>query len=121
MQIFQNVTDHGWIKTSETLPKPGKEVLTFHCDSDFGLELKEILTYFKKGDIMLTLMSETGNSPQEILLNTINGQGVDILAEEDGFYIFDSVDGVRDCSYRKHGGNITHWQLLPDRPAKIQE
>lgn len=94
-----------WINTKEALPESNQEVLTYFYDEPYGVDQFQILTYYKKGDKF---------SCEDIANNDLLGQVLgkyDRTVEEDGFYIYDSVDGDRN-KYRKHADVITHWQPL---------
>ena len=94
-----------WLKVGDVLPQSGQEVLTYYYDEPFELEQFEVFTYFKKGDKVY--FEEVNNRD---MLGQILGKYARTL-EEDGFYIYDSVDGINN-KWRKHADIITHWQPL---------
>lgn len=108
---------YNWISVKDELPQNGQEILTYYYDKAFDIHQIYTLEYFYKGTVMDYNISNKFESDKLNLLDTILNHDNDIKAPEDGFYIFDNIDG-KNCGYRKHADVITHWMPLPEAPKE---
>lgn len=109
------MNNNGWIDIKEKLPESGQEVLIYYYDKGYEIHQISIVTYFKKGDIMDTVVPNKYSMLERNLLDAlVNPENV-IRAPQDGFYIYDSA-GNEKSHFRKHADVITHWQPLPEPP-----
>ncbi len=105
VEALEKQLNNGWIRVSEKRPKSGETVLTYFYDEAFEIDQIHILTYYEKGDVLRCEDVEDGN-----FVHVLLGE-FDRSAPEEGFYIYDSVDGNL-CKWRKHADVITHWKPL---------
>jgi hypothetical protein len=101
-----------WININEKLPEGKQEVLAYHSFADEGQI--DILTYFKKDDVMEYDTNTNIAFFEERLLDSLFNEKNEIKASEDGFYIYDNITG--ESAWRKHADIITHWMALPEYP-----
>jgi len=94
-----------WISVQDKQPKSGQDVLVYWWDEPYEIHQIHLLTYWRKGDVM-----------DESLVGLISGEEGQILAPEDGFYIY---EGDEDRPWRQHADLITHWMPLPNPPNKL--
>ena len=95
-----------WISVQDKQPKSGQDVLVYWWDEPYEIHQIHLLTYWRKGDVM-----------DESLVGLISGEEGQILAPENGFYIY---EGDEDRPWRQHADLITHWMPLPNPPNKFK-
>lgn len=106
-----------WIKTTDSLPDSGERVLVYWLELG-DLHQTHVCEYFRKGDIVSDEVVPVGDSPVARLLDAMFGKRGERTIEQDGFYIYDSVDDTGLCRWRRHSDCITHWMPLPKPPEK---
>lgn len=116
MDVFQKVSNSGWISVKKKLPESGQEVLIYFKSGE-DCHNREVLTYFKKGAPMQNIFDmDEELKAAERLLSAIFMDNYS-RAPEDGFYIL-ADNGSGNMFYRKHADVITHWQPLPNYPTE---
>jgi hypothetical protein len=110
--------EKGWVKVNGNLPESGQEVLTYYYNGASERDQIDILQYFKKGDVLYTKIDRDPQKPKaKRFLNTLFNKDLEVIAEEDGFYIYEWNE-VGDTDCRKHANIITHWKALPEPPIQ---
>lgn len=111
-------SDRRWIPVAERLPDSGQPVLVYWYEPDYEVHQTHICEYYRKGDVVEDEIDLMGDTPDERLLDVVLGGRGNKIIEQDGFYIFDCVDGTGMCKWRRHSDCITHWMPLPEPPEK---
>ena len=106
-----------WTSVKDKLPESGERVLVYWYETD--LHQTHICEYFREGEIVRDEVRYTG-TPMERLLDAMFGKRGEKTIEQDGFYIYDSVDDTGLCKWRRHADIITHWMALPEPPEDEQ-
>lgn len=107
-----------WTSVKDKLPESGERVLVYWYESP-DLHQTHICEYFREGEIVRDEVRYTG-TPMERLLDAMFGKRGEKTIEQDGFYIYDSVDDTGLCKWRRHADIITHWMALPEPPEDEQ-
>lgn len=105
-----------WIPVTERLPYSGEPVLVYWYEPDYEVHQTHICEYYRKGDVVEDEVEPMGDTPDERLLDVVLGGRGNKIIEQNGFYIFDCVDGTGMCKWRRHSDCITHWMPLPEPP-----
>lgn len=100
-----------WTSVKDKLPESGERVLVYWYESP-GLHQMDVIDYYKAGDIVDDEVIYQGNTPLERLKDAIFGTRGQRTIEQDGFYIYDSVDDSGLCRWRRHSDVITHWTRI---------
>lgn len=112
------VTAQRWIPVTERLPDSGERVLVYWYEPDYEVHQTHICEYYRKGDVVEDEVEPMGDTPDERLLDVVLGGRGNKIIEQDGFYVFDCVDGTGMCKWRRHSDCITHWMPLPAPPKE---
>lgn len=107
-----------WIPVTERSPYSGQSVLVYWYESEYEVHQTHICEYYRKGDVVEDEFEPMGDTPDERLLDVVLGGRGNKIIEQDGFYVFDCVDGTGMCKWRRHSDCITHWMPLPKPPRK---
>jgi hypothetical protein len=107
-----------WIPVTEGLPDSGERVLVYWYEPDYEVHQTHICEYYRKGDVVEDEVEPMGDTPDERLLDVVLGGRGNKIIEQDGFYVFDCVDGTGMCKWRRHSDCITHWMPLPAAPEE---
>lgn len=110
-----------WIPVTERLPDSGERVLVYWYEPDYEVHQTHICEYYRKGDVVEDEVEPMGDTPDERLLDVVLGGRGNKTIEQDGFYIFDCVDGTGMCKWRRHSDCITHWMPLPEPPKENEQ
>jgi hypothetical protein len=107
-----------WIKTTDSLPDSGERVLVYWLELG-DLHQAHVCEYFRKGDIVEDEMPPINGTPNERLTDALFGKRGEKTIEQDGFYIYDSVDDTGLCRWRRHSDVITHWaRIVPPEETR---
>lgn len=105
-----------WIQVTDKLPQSGEEVLTYYYDTVSERHQIDLLSYFKKGDVLYTRIDrDPQKTKAKRMLSTLFNKDLEVIAEQDGFYIYE-WDEFGDTSCRRHKDCIECWQELPEAP-----
>ena len=108
-----------WISVKDKLPADTQEILTYYYHAPFDTHEIEIMTYFKRGTLMDTIVTRGHDDWRKNLLDTLFNKENEVKAPEDGFYMYENLtDEI--SSYRKHADIITHWMPLPKPPKGVE-
>ena len=110
-----------WIPVKERLPDSGERVLVYWYEPDYEVHQTHICEYYRKGDVVEDEVEPMGDTLDERLLDVVLGGRGNKIIEQDGFYIFDCVDGTGMCKWRRHSDCITHWMTLPEPPKENEQ
>lgn len=120
-EIEQLKASKKWIPITEGPPESGQRILVYWYVESLDLHQIELLTYYKKGDILENEAPPLkGGTTLNFLKDFLYGTRGHKECEEDGFYIYDCIDKTLLNSWRKHADCITHWMPLPKPPLKTE-
>lgn len=107
-----------WTSIKDKLPESGQEAFTYFKVNE--IQHYEILTYYRKGDMVEDESPPSGETPTERLVRAIFTPPKMREIEQDGFYYYDANHGDKYCKWHRHGDVITHWAELvaPDGADK---
>jgi hypothetical protein len=99
-----------WISIEDRLPENEQEVLTV---KDCEIPDYTITTYFTKGTMMDYAINAEIQNPEKRLLDSIFNPENEVIAQNDGFYIYEN-EGWRLLK-------SSHWMPLPKPPKNIRK
>lgn len=117
-RLTERVEAQRWIPVTERLPYSGEPVLVYWYEPDYEVHQTHICEYYRKGDVVEDEVDPMGDTPDERLLDVVLGGRGNKIIEQNGFYVFDCVDGTGMCKWRRHSDCITHWMPLPEPPKE---